>query len=205
MESPHFSSENMHAAAYCWLRLPGNSIAISSVKSESWLIRLCWKSILVGSGMLHFHPGLFVQDTAFAAGPLCRGLVKEEDHLFMFFGSHQESGDHGPDAHVMVDWLERAAAPTGFLMRFDGGDWEGGSLVNWEPYGSADPRHSCRRAASQDPQIRRSSPLRQILMTPDGICRPVTHCIVTATHDLTGTLDLSAPGRANGNSCASPR
>ena len=41
-----------------------------------WLILRWWKSILVGSDILYFHPGLFVQNMGFDAGPQCRGLVK---------------------------------------------------------------------------------------------------------------------------------
>ena len=56
----HFNSRNMHPAACCWLRFPGKSISISSVKSDIWLMCLNLSSIFVDSGKLQFHPGLLM-------------------------------------------------------------------------------------------------------------------------------------------------
>ena len=43
------SSSRMRAAAYCWLRLPGNSSAVRSVMSSSRSMSWCRKVIFVDS------------------------------------------------------------------------------------------------------------------------------------------------------------
>ena len=124
--SAHLSSKNMHAAACCWLWLPGKSISINSVKSEIWLICLWWKSIFVGSVNLHFHPSLFVQNMAFDAGPGRRGHVKKRDHLYILFGAALKSGRSWPKCTQQgrLNWKSSSSDGLSYMVRWDGfGGW----------------------------------------------------------------------------------
>jgi len=125
----HFNSKNMHAAACCWLRLPGNSISISSVKSDIWLILRWWKSIFVGSLTCYFHPSLFLGKVAFAAGRGGEGHVKIWGHYYLYFSVAPEIGQSYGKC-TQQGWLSgKTGSADGYTDPLVS---EGGRLYNWK-------------------------------------------------------------------------
>jgi len=55
-------------------------------------------------------------------------LLKKEGSLYMFFASHQKSGDHAVRAHDKAGCAGREVSRVGSTIGLGAVDWEGGNL-----------------------------------------------------------------------------
>ena len=139
----HFNSKNMHAPACCWLRLPGNSISISSVKSDVWLILRWWNSIFVGSLTFHLTTAFLCEVWPSPRDLTVKAMLKFGGTTIYIFRLHQRIGYHAPGAHNKADCWGNLPLRTGYPICADGGNWEGNNLDISEPLPTAGPQLHC--------------------------------------------------------------